>query len=167
MDFLFRRESVDTEGHVSKAPRITRPGNLAYSFNTCFGKINSSVFLAPRESTKLHVVTCPDFVALPHRVIEYQFIDESASIMSPTLARHRSPSPHNTDASRSSYSSTSSSSGSPKSAFSLLLEAATTKPMTMPDTHQVPTPPQSPGELALNYGEISKILSSLRIGKLI
>ena len=61
--------------------------------------------------------------------------------MSPTLIQHRSPSP----------TATLSTSESPKSAFSLLLEAAATKRST-PDTHHFLTPPQSPGEVYTDMG---------------
>jgi hypothetical protein len=81
----------------------------------------------------------------PRKIIKYEFIDESASIMSPTLTQERSLSP----ISRSEDFS--------DSAFTLLIEAANSK-TTSADLRQVLTPPQSPdGSLFAEMRKLSLI----------
>jgi hypothetical protein len=66
----------------------------------------------------------------PQKFIKYEFVDESASIMSPTLTQERSPTPISPITEDSP-------------AFTLLLEAANANP---PTPNQMLTPPQSPDE---------------------
>ncbi len=112
---------------------------------TLFVGIN--LLQAPLDTGKRHVTNYHDIPPSPRKIIQYEFIDESASIISPTVAQERSLSPISRTA------------DSPDSAFTLLLEAANSK-TTSVDPGQVLTPPQSPdGSLFKEMRKLSLLTS--------
>jgi len=115
LNFLFRCEMVDFSGHISKAARITRP--------------------APQRSQRRSISPALDHPPSPQKYIEYEFIDESASIMSPAgTFSERSPTPI---------------SSPPISPMNLLLEAANAN-------NDILTPPQSPDNWNFNHADVDK-----------
>lgn len=115
---------VTFDGHISKAARITRPGN---SLPTLYW--TSTDFQAPLENRKPLTTKTHETHTSPRKIIQYEFIDESASIMSPILTQERSPSPSSRSA------------DSPP--FTLLLEAVNANPSPVNPSY-VLTPPQTP-----------------------
>jgi hypothetical protein len=123
---------VDFSGHVSKAARITRPG-------TCPSTKPTKILLTPPDPVKKQkresTPSCETPSSPPlHNVIQYEFIDESTSIMmSPTLTPPFDAPPSPISPLRS-----------PEPALSLLLKAAHEEELR--PSAAIPTPPQSPPE---------------------
>lgn len=130
---------VDFDGHVSKAARITRPGIFIFMVK------HRLIYIAPLKTENRSCTIVRDCPPSPQKYIVYEFIDESASIMSPTLTQERYPTPAPAD------------SDSSKTAIKLLLEAAQAD--SSPESHPfMLTPPQSPDGSAFNTtDEIRKI----------
>jgi hypothetical protein len=106
---------------------------------------STDIFKAPLKTDHRPCTISRDCPPSPQKYIVYEFIDESASIMSPTLTQERSPTP------------TSEESDSNSTAFKLLLKAAHAD--TSPDSLSfILTPPQSPDGSAYNTAnEIRKM----------
>ena len=120
---------VGYDGHVSKAQRITRPGILTSVFS-------STNKIAPLKSQKVTMPVHPPPLS-PKKYTHYEFIDESAAIMSPTLTQERSPTPstRHFDA---------------ESSLGMLIEAVNASPSF---TTQTMTPPSSPPALEFTTRE--------------
>jgi hypothetical protein len=120
---------VDFSGHVSKAARITRSGISSF----CLVLIS----LDPVRKTKHKVTQTAGLPAPPHKIIQFEFIDESATLMFPSWSFHQ----------RTSTESPTPSVESPNSAFGMLLEAANVNDSE--STSSILTPPQSPDGRAM------------------
>jgi len=127
---------VDFSGHISKAARITRPGMFSRdSADSSDRAKKAKQETQPNASYESHLPPSPQ------KYIHYEFIDESASIMSPTYSFDaQSPSPVTLL--------------SPIPSFNLLLKAAEEEGMNHKPAHLPLTPPQSPPESICDHKSI-------------